>query len=278
MKIKNILKYRLERKKKAQAWGFDLLIAAIIFAVVIFLFYRFAVNYSQSGLVIKDMVSDIQIATSNLISEGYPKSWNIGDVVIPGILSDDKIDETKLDQFESIASSNYQRSKDLLNTKYDYYFYLWNSSVIDLGIVEGIGKAGVDSSNIENIDAENIETLKSVSKKLPLSGFPDRSFTAVGSRSHMNPETQEYFNDLEKKHGNINTITAGSSLKFCMVAEGRADIYPRLGPTMEWDTAAGQIIAEEAGAEVLAVDNLKPLRYNKESLKNPWFVAKVQLK
>jgi len=130
----------------------------------------------------------------------------------------------------------------------------------------------------ENIDAENIEALKSVSKKLPLSGFPDRSFTAVGSRSHMNPETQEYFNDLEKKHGNINTITAGSSLKFCMVAEGRADIYPRLGPTMEWDTAAGQIIAEEAGAEVLAVDNLKPLRYNKESLKNPWFVAKVQLK
>lgn len=64
----------------------------------------------------------------------------------------------------------------------------------------------------------------------------------------------------------------GSSLKFCLVAEGRADIHPRLGPTWEWDTAAAQCIVEEAGGRVIAIDG-QPLRYNKESLLNPQFLV-----
>ena len=64
----------------------------------------------------------------------------------------------------------------------------------------------------------------------------------------------------------------GSSLKFCLVAEGTADVYPRLGPTMEWDTAAAQCVVEEAGGQVLDRDG-KPLRYNKPDLHNPWFVV-----
>ena len=68
-------------------------------------------------------------------------------------------------------------------------------------------------------------------------------------------------------------ISAGSSLKLCLVAEGEADIYPRLGPTMEWDIAAGQVVAEGAGATVLRHDNGTPLTYNKEDLLNPWFVV-----
>ena len=65
----------------------------------------------------------------------------------------------------------------------------------------------------------------------------------------------------------------GSSLKFCVVAEGRADIYPRLGPTSEWDTAAAQAVVEQAGGKVLELDG-KPLSYNaKENILNPWFVV-----
>ncbi|UCG35516.1 MAG: 3'(2'),5'-bisphosphate nucleotidase CysQ [Candidatus Omnitrophota bacterium] len=141
------------------------------------------------------------------------------------------------------------------------------------------GEGAYKLENSERIgEIENVTELVSISQKLPLNISSDRPFTVVGCRSHMTPETKEYFDELGKKYGNIDTISAGSSLKFCMLAERRADIYPRLGPTMEWDTAAGQIIVEEAGGEVLTVDNLKPLRYNKESLKNPWFVAKMQLK
>ena len=68
-------------------------------------------------------------------------------------------------------------------------------------------------------------------------------------------------------------ITAGSSLKFCLVAEGAADLYPRLGTTMEWDTAAGQLIVEEAGGRVVEAASNSPLRYNKADLRNPHFIV-----
>jgi len=106
----------------------------------------------------------------------------------------------------------------------------------------------------------------------PLS-FPKR-FTVVGSRSHSTPEVDKIVEELKQKHGDVKLISAGSSLKICMVAEGRAQLYPRTGPTMEWDTAAGQAIAEAAGAQMVVFDTEEPLRYNKENLLNPWFVVK----
>ena len=69
-------------------------------------------------------------------------------------------------------------------------------------------------------------------------------------------------------------MSAGSSLKFCLIAEGSADIYPRFGPTMEWDTAAGQCIVEGSGGEVLSFPDTLPLPYNKRDLKNGHFIAK----
>ena len=98
-----------------------------------------------------------------------------------------------------------------------------------------------------------------------------RPFTIVGSRSHATKELEEYVEKKRKEHGDLDFISAGSSLKFCRVAEGSADVYPRLGPTMEWDTAAGHIIAECAGASLFRADNSEPVRYNKEDLLNPWF-------
>jgi 3'(2'), 5'-bisphosphate nucleotidase len=76
-----------------------------------------------------------------------------------------------------------------------------------------------------------------------------------------------------REQGEVEFISAGSSLKLCLVAEGRADIYPRTGPTMEWDTAAGQAVVECSGGKVYKYDTEEPLGYNKENLLNPWFVA-----
>jgi 3'(2'), 5'-bisphosphate nucleotidase len=98
-------------------------------------------------------------------------------------------------------------------------------------------------------------------------------YTIVGSRSHATPDLESYVNSRRQEFQQVEFISAGSSLKFCQVSEGRADVYPRLGPTMEWDTAAGQIIAEQSGGKVLIYDNGLPLTYNKEDLKNPWFVV-----
>ena len=101
----------------------------------------------------------------------------------------------------------------------------------------------------------------------------ERAFTAVGSRSHMSAETEAYFKELEAEHGKVEVLSRGSSLKLCMVAEGRADVYPRFAPTMEWDTAAGHAICAAAGFKVLRYPELTPLKYNKEDLLNPWFLV-----
>lgn len=95
----------------------------------------------------------------------------------------------------------------------------------------------------------------------------------VGSRSHMNPETEQYIDSLKNSFEQIEIVSKGSSLKFCLVAEGKADVYPRYAPTMEWDTAAGSAIVEAVGLQVISRETDKPLRYNKENLLNPYFLV-----
>jgi len=92
--------------------------------------------------------------------------------------------------------------------------------------------------------------------------------TVVMSRSHPSPELATYLKNFKV----ADALPVGSSLKFCVVAEGKADLYPRLGPTMEWDTAAGHAVVEGAGGTVTTV-NGSELQYNKENLLNPHFIV-----
>ena len=112
-------------------------------------------------------------------------------------------------------------------------------------------------------------------QKLPLftNQNPEEKLTVVASRSHLSSETEEFINDLKKKTAHVESISVGSSLKLCFVAEGRADYYPRLAPTMEWDTGAAHAIALEAGRKVVRYEDSLQLVYNKENLLNPWFVV-----
>lgn len=112
-----------------------------------------------------------------------------------------------------------------------------------------------------------------LSKKLPVEHSPQGEYIIAVSRSHLSPKTVDYIRDKKTEYPTIRTIEAGSSLKFCLVAEGKADAYPRFGPTMEWDTAAGQIIVTEAGKTLVGYDNMKPLTYNKPELLNPFFLV-----
>lgn len=94
----------------------------------------------------------------------------------------------------------------------------------------------------------------------------------VGSRSHLNEDTAQFISEVEKNN-DVEIVSKGSSLKFCLVAEGEAHIYPRYAPTMEWDTAAGQAICQAVGLTVMDTTTKKPLRYNKENLLNPYFIV-----
>ena len=123
--------------------------------------------------------------------------------------------------------------------------------------------------DLENFD---IQSLISNGNILPLKR-EDNTFTIVASSSHMSEQTEIYVQEMRDKHGEVNLISKGSSLKFCMVAEGSADCYPRFAPTMEWDTAAGQAICEHAGFEVIDMNTKENMLYNREELLNNSFLV-----
>lgn len=148
-----------------------------------------------------------------------------------------------------------------------------------------IGSYKVEAAAVKNFlsklaqDSNQNETEKILGEmirkalKLPISDSNRKTYTVIGSRSHSTPELEAFVDEKRREFGEVDFISAGSSLKLCLVAEGRADIYPRTGPTMEWDTAAGQAVVECSGGKVLDYESGEPLRYNKGSLLNPWFVA-----
>lgn len=109
-------------------------------------------------------------------------------------------------------------------------------------------------------------------EKLTASSFAltDKGLRVVCSRSHLNEGTQAFVDDLTDPE----LVSKGSSLKFLILAKAQADLYPRIAPTMEWDTAAAQIILEEAGGEVLQFNSQHKVVYNKEDLLNPFFIAR----
>jgi 3'(2'), 5'-bisphosphate nucleotidase len=115
--------------------------------------------------------------------------------------------------------------------------------------------------------------LKHVAERLPL---PETKgyFAIVASRTHSNQETESFIRSIREVHPDLKIVSRGSALKFCLVAEGSADIYPRMGPTWEWDTGAGQAIAESSGCAVSVYQDGRTLGYNKQVLTNPWFIVK----
>jgi 3'(2'), 5'-bisphosphate nucleotidase len=98
--------------------------------------------------------------------------------------------------------------------------------------------------------------------------------TVVASKSHMNEATREFIEKLKSSYAKVEVVSIGSSLKLCLVAEGSATLYPRLSPTMEWDTVAADAIVREAGKMTYALQTNTPLKYNKETLQNPHFIVR----
>ena len=119
-------------------------------------------------------------------------------------------------------------------------------------------KTNSNLTTLKNFNKINIHKEKNITTKV------------IGSRSHS---SKEFLNWVKKKFTNFELITIGSSLKFCILAEGKADIYPRFGPTSEWDIAAGHIILEEAGGKLKTIDNKDILYNTKDDILNPHFIA-----
>ncbi|WP_431134005.1 3'(2'),5'-bisphosphate nucleotidase CysQ [Psychroserpens mesophilus] len=124
-----------------------------------------------------------------------------------------------------------------------------------------------------NAHQTGVEDILNIAKPLQPKKGNSNPVQVVGSRSHMSQETMDFMESLKGDGNQVEVVSKGSSLKFCLVAEGNADIYPRFAPTMEWDTAAGQAICNAVGIEVISKETHKPLLYNKQNLLNPWFLV-----
>ena len=119
------------------------------------------------------------------------------------------------------------------------------------------------------LTSKQLNTLDNA-KKISIKINKTNKVKIIGSRSHSNPILQKW---VSKNFNDFQILQKGSSLKFCLIAEGFADIYPRFGPTSEWDIAAGHIILEEAGGKLKSIDNKEILYNEKEDILNPNFFA-----
>ncbi|NNV08173.1 3'(2'),5'-bisphosphate nucleotidase CysQ [Geobacillus sp. C56-T2] len=145
--------------------------------------------------------------------------------------------------------------------------------VLDTAYFAKKGMGSFKLKNASTVEVQDDLELVNASVRLPIE-IKKEKISVVASRSHLSPETEEYIHKIKEKYGEVDITSAGSSLKLCLVAEGKADVYPRFAPTMEWDTAAGQAIVEQAGGLVLNTKTNDNLTYNKESLLNPWFIVR----
>lgn len=139
--------------KRAQAWGIDLMIASVIFTVAIVFFYFYALNEpAEAEEKLSALYYDGKIISDSILSEGYPQSWNASNVVITGILTNNKINETKLKNFYNLSSTTgYARTKRLFNTRYEYYFNLSETMMIGGIPVNGIGSNPTNQKNLVKI-------------------------------------------------------------------------------------------------------------------------------
>ena len=138
----------------------------------------------------------------------------------------------------------------------------------------GIPGSGAFRCSIEKNFNQPLEYMIQFAEPLPLESPSQEHFRVVASRSHYNDETRRFVESIDSGGRKTILVNKGSSLKLCMVASGEADIYPRLGPTMEWDTAAAHAVVKASGKNVYRFDTGDELLYNKQNLLNPYFVVK----
>jgi len=242
-------------------------------------------------------IKDIAVDAGKAIMEIYKRDFSIEykDDKSPLTEADTKANEiicsalTKLYPNIPIMSEENKQTEYEVRKEWEYY---WCIDPID-GTKEFIKKNDEFTVNIalihkntpvlgvvyapaidEMYSAKEGEGAFKNGQKLPLTqnDAPEEKLSVVASKSHLSQETQEFIDNLKTKE--IEQVSKGSSLKLCMVAEGVADIYPRLAPTMEWDTAAADAVVREAGKMTYQFEKEKPMVYNKENLLNPWFIVK----
>ncbi|MFH1425566.1 MAG: hypothetical protein ABIG28_02435 [archaeon] len=138
--------------KRGQAWGFDLIVAVVIFLAGMMLFFLYALNFSSERDEVFDVLSyEGKIIGDSLLSEGFPVDWDSGNVVTIGILSDGKVNDTKLLEFYNLAEGDYNRTKKMFNVLNDYYVFFEEPIVVEGTTIDGVGVQESDQKNLVRV-------------------------------------------------------------------------------------------------------------------------------
>lgn len=158
--------------KKAQAWGTDLGVGLTIFLIAIIVFSVYSLNLSSenSENTLQQLNYESEYISDIILSPGSPQNWNEDNVLAIGITSENKINQTKLNQFYTLAKNNYQKTKAIFNTNYDYYFFLDTEINTPEGLKDGIGKPGINRNNINASNLVKITRL-TVYKNQPITAY-----------------------------------------------------------------------------------------------------------
>jgi hypothetical protein len=140
-------------KKRAQAWGLDIIIASGLFMIALILFYFYAINYSnEAGKSYDDLIYQGNVVADTILSEGFPEDWTNSTVIVPGVLVEGRIDDSKLELFYNLTNNDYNRTLKLLNTNYNFFMNLSTGIVINGNYVDGIGTLSANPDNLIRID------------------------------------------------------------------------------------------------------------------------------
>ena len=248
---------------------------------------------SYSGII--DDVVDIALSAGNIILRFYDDQLSImrksdgspvtaadqaaEDYIIPALtrLTPDipiiAEERAAMGQIPDISGGTFwlvdplDGTKEFINRNGDF--------TVNIGLIQsGVPTLGVVSTPVDNCVwagslADGALRIKDgVQQKISVRKANQQKITVVASRSHRSPELETFISELKVEQ----SISRGSSLKFCLIAEGQADIYPRTGPTMEWDTAAGHAVLIAAGGKMAGFDGTQ-FQYAKPDFLNGWFIA-----
>ncbi|PIE16134.1 MAG: 3'(2'),5'-bisphosphate nucleotidase [Rhodobacterales bacterium] len=231
--------------------------------------------YGQDDFQVKTKSDDspvtiADVAADAIISAGLRRAF-------PDILlvTEEQVDSHSATADNFIIVDPLDGTKEFINRRGDFTV---NIAYVENGVpVAGVvyaparGRLFYTDDSGQSVEESGDFTLETPGPTQPISvSKPDNAaLVIVASKSHRDQSTDDYINKYAVKASK----TAGSSLKFCLVATGEADLYPRIGRTMEWDTAAGHAVLAGAGGDVVRFDDHSPLRYGKPDYANPFFIA-----
>lgn len=215
-------------------------------------------------------VTEADEAADRLIFDGLRREF----ADIP-LVTEEQSDTHDLDVSTFLIVDPLDGTKEFVQRRGDFTvnIALVEKGVPVLGVVfapakERLFMTAAEGRAVEEVGEFDPDTVGRV-RRIAVSQPDNDALRVVASKSHRDQATDDYIG----RYNVADAVSAGSSLKFCLVAAGEADFYPRLGPTMEWDTAAGHAVLRAAGGEVVDRETHRPLRYGKADFRNPHFLA-----